>query len=440
MNFINKGNFKLAITELSNDNNNAVIEVYNVENKKLGNLSNVIFTLKDVFATKDNSTTASSNILINFKPHYNATVFQKLIDQGATNVAKVFCDELAMAGTGTYSRFGIISNPLNKTRMVGGSSSGSAATFTENIGFALGSDTGDSVRLPASYVGKVGFKPSYGAVSRWGLFAYATSLDTVGWFSHNVNDSFVIAKTLYGIDDKDLTSVNIKLDKLEIKKPKQVSYLNCFPYLDEKVSIDYQKFINTLEEQNIKVKKIEINIDLLTAIKPVYDVISFSEASSNLSNLTGVGFGKRIEGNDWQDTISKTRSEGFGFMVQKRLALGSFFLEKNNQKELFLRAQKIRRLISDWYTKIFDECDVFIFPSSNSIAPLLKDANKNSDNFMNWILTAANLVGNPSINFKLGEFNNMPFNISIDSKLYNDEVLFSYSLFLEKMWNEKVGK
>ncbi len=440
MSFINKGNFTNAQEELSNDKNNAVIEVYQNLNPKPGPLANVVFTLKDVFATEDWETSSSSNILLGFKPHYNATSFQKLIDAGATIVAKVFCDELAMAGTGTYSRSGIITNPLNNKRAIGGSSSGSAATLTQNIGFAIGSDTGDSVRLPASYIGKVGFKPSYGAVSRWGLFAYASSLDTVSWFSHNVNDSLEIAKTIYGADEKDFTSVDVELDQVVESKPQTAAYLNCFEYLDAPVAKEYQLFLDTLKEQGVKLTKIELNVDLLNAIKPVYDIISFSEASSNLSNLTGVHFGKRIEGDDWKDTFTKTRSTGFGFMVQRRLALGSFYLEKDNQDQLFLRSQKIRRLISDWFTKIHNEFDVLVFPSSPSIAPLIKDVHNNSNNLMNWILTAGNLTGNPSINFHLGSHDNMPFNISIDAKIYEDKKLFSHALYLEKMWKEKVKR
>ncbi len=437
--FLNKGNFDKAKEELLNDKNNSVVEVYNYDNKNKGILSSVVFTLKDVFATEDWETTSSSNLLKGFKPQYNATSFQKLINAGAIVVAKVFCDELAMAGTGTYSRSGIIVNPLNNKRMVGGSSSGSAATLSNNIGFALASDTGDSVRLPASYIGKVGFKPSYGAVSRWGLFAYASSLDTVSWFSHNVNDSLTISQILYGIDEKDPTSINIDLTKVSKTKPKTISYLDCFDYLDKPIAEKYKEFINTLKKDGLILNKISLDITLLNAIKPIYDIISFSEASSNLSNLTGVSFGQRIEGDDWKDTFSKTRSNGFGFMVQRRLALGSFYLEKNNQQELFIRSQKIRRLISNWFTKIHDECDALVFPSSPTIAPLIKDAGKPSNNFMNSILTAANLVGNPSINFKLGEFENMPFNISIDSKIYTDNKLFSYSLYLEDMWKKQEG-
>ncbi|MGL5205568.1 MAG: amidase family protein [Metamycoplasmataceae bacterium] len=430
---INKGSFEKARTELLNDVNNAVIEVYDNKNHRMGSLSDSIFTLKDVFATEDWVTTSSSNILLGFKPYYNATAFERLIDAGATIVAKVFCDELAMAGTGTYSRSGIITNPLDKNRIVGGSSSGSAATLTRNITFALGSDTGDSVRLPASFIGKVGFKPSYGAVSRWGLFAYASSLDTVSWFTHNVNDSFEVAKVLYGFDEKDLTSIDLKLNNISLEKPRVVAYLDCFEYLNEKIANSYHKLIQQLEDDGIVVKKISLNLDLLNAIKPVYDIISFSEASSNLSNLTGVHFGQRVEGANWKETFSKTRTKGFGFMVQRRLALGSFYLEKDNQEKLFLRSQKIRRLINDWFTNIHNNSDILIYPASPDIAPMINDLGKKPQNFMNWILANSNLIGNPSISIKLDEYENMPFNISIDSKIYNDEKLFSYSIYIEKM-------
>ncbi|MGL5204671.1 MAG: amidase family protein, partial [Metamycoplasmataceae bacterium] len=288
-------------------------------------------------------------------------------------------------------------------------------------------------RLPASFVGKVGFKPSYGAVSRWGLFAYASSLDTVSWFTHNVNDAFEIAKVLYGIDEKDLTSIDIKLKNIFAEKPSIISYLDCFEYLNENVAKKYREFLQELKSNGIKLKKIKLNLDLLNAIKPVYDIISFSEASSNLSNLTGVNFGQRVEGENWKETFSKTRSHGFGFMVQRRLALGSFYLEKDNQEELFLRSQKIRRLINDWFTEIHNNCDVLIYPASPDIAPLIKDLGKKPQNFMHWILANSNLIGNPSICLKLGEYENMPFNISIDSKIYSDEKLFLHSLYIENI-------
>ncbi len=432
-----KGNFLKAIEELKLDNNNAVTEIYNTLNENKGILSNVIFTLKSNYAKKNNISDASSNILENFIAGYNATILDKLLNNGATLVASTNLDEFGLGGTGTFSNKGIISHPKNNKYYVGGSSSGSAATFTENIGFAIGSDTGDSVRLPASNIGKIGFKPSYGAVSRYGLFSYASSMDTVAWFNHSVNDCIIIAQLLFGKDKYDLTSLNINVNDVTIKKPKKVAYLNCFNLLEEYVQVAYEKLLDKLVKENIEIVKIEPNEELLNAIKTVYDIISFSEASSNLSNLTGICFGNREEGDNWEEIIFNTRTKNLGEMVKWRLILGSFYLEKNNQQEYFVRAQKVRRLISNWFNKIYENYDILIFPSAPRVAPKKDNSNKTKDyKYMDYILTSSNLVGNPSLGMKLGEHENMPFNISLETKIYNDKELLSFALYFEKIIGE----
>ena len=436
MKFINIGNFKNAQEELKNDKNNAVASVFEYDNNlNNGLLNDVVFTLKNNYAKKFNSTDASSNILKDFNPSYNATILEKLFNSGAKLVATTNLDEFGLGGTGEYSNRGLIMNPLNNSYYVGGSSSGSAATFTKNIGFAIGSDTGDSVRLPASNIGAVGFKPSYGAVSRYGLFSYASSMDTVAWFTHNVNDSAILAQILFGLDKKDLTSLDIPIKDIKITKPNKIAYLDCFDLIEDYVSIEYKKLIEKLQNDGIIVEKITPKKELFNAIKIVYEIISFSEASSNLSNLNGVSFGQRQKGKDWEEIFTNTRSSGFGLMVQRRLALGSFYLEKDNQENYFIRSQKIRRLIFDWFNKVYDNYDFLLFPSSPSIAPK-KSIKRKDFEYMDYILTASNLVGNPSINMKLGTFDNMPFNISMDSKIYSDEKLFSYALYIEKFLGE----
>lgn len=433
----NKGNYKNAYEELSNDNNNSVLFLNEFINQKEGELKGCVFTIKDIFAIQDKIVSASSKLLKNFKPLYNSFVYEKLMNEGAQLVAQVNCDEFALGGTGTYSSNGMIYNPIDKNRIVGGSSSGSAATFTKNIAFSIASDTGDSVRLPSSYIGVVGFKPSYGAVSRWGLFPYSSSLDTVAWFTHNVNDSYNLAKTLYGKDQRDMTSINVEIKDAIPLQPKSIAYFDCFEYLDKEVAKKFKEFIAVCESNGIKCNKKNLNLELLNSVKIVYDIISFSEASSNLSNLNGIAFGKRIEGKDWMETFEKTRTNGFGKMVQRRLTLGSFFLEKENQQEIFIRAQKIRRLIKIWIESILKDNDLLMFPASPSIAPMLKDLNDLENNFMRSILTTTNLIGNPSINFKLGESMGLPFNINFDANIYEDKKLFSHVLFLEKMWKDK---
>ncbi|VEU59677.1 amidase family protein [Mesomycoplasma neurolyticum] len=427
---INKGNWNKAQIELKNNKNNATSFIFTEKNtQNTGKLKDVVFTIKDVFATKNAPTQASSLFLENFQPNYNATVVEKLLKEGASPVAKVHNDELALGGEGIYSAFGLIYNPLDSKRKVGGSSSGSAATLTENISFSLASDTGDSVRLPASFVGKVGFKPSYGAVSRYGMFAYSSSLDTVSWFAHNVNDIAKIAQVLYGKDEKDLTSKYVDINNIYSKKPLKIGFFDF--KVDDYFYNKFNKFIKHLK-QKTTVEKVEINETLLNAIKPTYEIISYSEASSNLANLNAIAFGKREQGKNWEDIMIKSRSKHLGKMVQKRMILGSFFLEKNNQEFLFLRAQKIRRLIKNYFDEIHSKYDILIYPCTQSIAPLINE--QKTFNYIDTILTASNLAWNPSLTLKLGESpaEQLPFSIAIDAKLYNDQDLLSHSLWIEK--------
>ncbi|KKB26672.1 Aspartyl-tRNA(Asn) amidotransferase subunit A [Mycoplasmopsis meleagridis] len=434
MELIEKGNWDKASLELKNDQNNAVVDIldkFQYKQKTNNLLKDAVFTIKDNFATSFSKSTASSNFLKNFFPSYNATAIEKLLIAGALPIAKVNCDELALGGTGTFSANGLIKNPLDETRLAGGSSSGSVATLTKNISFALASDTGDSVRLPASYNGKVGFKPSYGAISRYGLFAYASSLDTVAYFAHNVNDISIISQVLYGKDDKDFTSIDVKIDNIAIKKPKKIAFLNT-KKINEKL---YKNFIslykNLNNDKEIKIDLIEPNTTILKAIKPTYDVISYSEASSNLSNLNGIAFGERINGNNWNETMTNSRSKGFGYMVQRRLTLGSFFLYSENQAEIFIKAQKARRVIKNYLDDLHSKYDIVIFPASADVAPLIKGENKNYD-YMEYILTGDNLVGNPSITIPFMRINNLPINLAISSKIYSDENLLSFALWIEK--------
>lgn len=433
------GNFENARKELINDKNNAVAYVYD-QMKNLnqnGSLSNAVFTIKNVFATDDATTNASSKILENFQPHYNAQVVQKLLNAGAVPVAKVHSDELALGGTGTYSGFGLVRNPIDPERLSGGSSSGSIATLTKNISFALASDTGDSVRLPASYNGKVGFKPSYGAISRYGMFAYCSSLDTVAFFAHNVNDIFEVSKATFGVDNKDMTSVEVKMDQLNMIKPKNVIALDLDEFLEDYVLDSYNKLIEKLIKNGVNVKKIKPDLTILRNIKPVYDIVSYSEASTNLANLNGIAFGERKTGENWQEIMTNTRTSGFGKMVQRRLTLGSYYLYSKNQDEIFKKAQKVRRVIKDYLTNLHKNSDVLIYPASAAVAPFIDfSKNKNYD-LMEYILTGSNLVGNPSITLPLGKKDNLSFNIALDSEIYSDEKLLSISLWFEEILGGK---
>ena len=424
----NKGNFANALNELKN--NKAVSHLYLEENKTKGSLSNAVITIKDNYATDDANTQGSSKVLENFKPLYNATVVQKIKDAGGSIVAKVHLDEFGLGGTGQYSAYGELEHPKFKDRLIGGSSSGSAYTFSDNIFAALGSDTGDSVRIPASYIGKVGYKPSYGAISRFGLFPFASSLDTVGYFGHNVNDIIELSNVLFGLDPMDMTSREVDKPSADIVKPKTIGVLTNVETL-EKYQVDaYNNAIDKFKKDGIEVKEFTIDQNLLNALDVVYQVIAYSEAISNYSNITGISFGKAQDGKDSKDISTNTRSAGFGYMVQRRFTLGAYFLSKGHQEETFVKAKQVRRLIVEAFKEVYKQVDVLAFPSA-TVSPLSKEGKKSS-----WdtsYLIHGNLAGNPSLSLPVWEHEGLPFNISLDVDLYQDKKLLSHSLYIEKL-------
>lgn len=431
-----KLNIDQAIEKLKKDENNAVAYFFQEKNNKNGVLAGKFFSIKSNFATVEGVSHGSSVSLENFQPSYNSTVFQKLIDAGAQPLVKVHNDELGLGGKGLFSAFGEIVNPLDKTKLIGGSSSGSAATINF-VHFAIGSDTGDSIRRPASFIGKVGFKPSYGAVSRYGLFAYATSLDTVAWLTHNVFDTILVSQVVFGADKNDLTSVEIDVKKVEKEKPKRVAVFDFGDEIEGYVSQKFYKLKDVLKTDGVELEIIKPDLELLKTILPVYEIISYSEATSNLSAINGITFGNTDKNLKWEEIFLKTRTDGFGFMLQKRLIWGSFFLEKENQEYFFIKAKKVRTLIKKYYEQILERFDLVIFPAFYGIAPDISGKNsEKSDKITNFILAISNLVGNPSISLPLGKYKNLPFNLAVDSKINSDAKLLGFSLYLE----EKIGE
>lgn len=429
------GNVKKAIETLSKDKNNAIAHIYKDAINGDGLLSEATVTIKENYAIDDSKSTGSSKILDNFNPFYNATIVDKLRAAGAAIIAKTHCDELALGGSGLLSAYGEIKNPLDKERMVGGSSSGAAATLNEHVSIAIGSDTGNSVRLPASYTGIVGFKPSYGAISRYGLFSFASSLDTVAYFAHNVYDIVTTSKVLFGKDEKDMTSVDIDKPGYEVVKPKSVAMIYDYNRHNENVRKEfYENLKNKLEAEGINVTVITIEEILLKQIDTVYEIISYSEASSNDANLTGIIFGKRGKGKSWDEIIKNSRSSNLGKMVQRRFTLGSYYLLKENQVQVFEYAQKVRRIITNTYNKLFNEFDLVLFPTSSK-APLIKEGKESS-----WIVDysgVSNLVGNPSISLPWIKDEGMPIGLMLDSKMYNDKNLLRHALWFEEFLGGK---
>ncbi|MEG1309676.1 MAG: amidase family protein [Bacilli bacterium] len=426
---------------------NSFVTIIDNPSKKTVNeniLSGIPYAAKDNLSTKDITTTGSSNILKNYIPFFNATAISKLND--SVLIGKTVLDELAMGGTGTTGHTGVVKNPWNKERIIGGSSSGSASCVALGIvPFALGSDTGDSIRKPAIYSGIVGFKPTYGLISRYGLFPFACSLDHVGTLTRSVKDAAIVVDAIKGKDEKDLTSIesNYKLtDKItgDIKN-KKLFYIKEIIEIEDndsefiEIIKNYKENIQKLKNLGAIIEEISIDRNLLKALYPSYFIISCAEATSNNSNLTGISFGSRVEGENAKETIFNTRTKGFSELIKRRFIIGSFVLQKENQNRLYLNSCRIRRVIKDKFTLLFEKYDALILPGSGSVAPLIKTEilDKLSDKYLlleNHMIIA-NFGGFPSISIPTGFANEMPIGISITSGIRKDGELLNIAYTLE---------
>lgn len=409
-------------------------------------LRGIPYALKDNISTKGILTTGSSNLLKNYIPLYDATVYKKLKEAGAVLVGKTVLDELAMGGSGTTGHTGVVRNPWNKERMIGGSSAGSAASVALSIvPFAIGSDTGDSIRKPAGYGGVVGYKPTYGRVSRYGLFAFASSMDHVGLFARSVRDVSYVMDVIKGHDDKDMTSLPDEDIKYAEHIDDTVRGKKLF-YIKEAIEIDngsselkeimknFKEVIAKCEEIGMSVSEVSFRKDLLEAIYPAYMCISCAEATSNNSNLTGIPFGNRIDGKNVNDIMMKTRTEGFSELIKRRFVLGSYILQKENQEKLFLNAGRVRRLIVLKMNELFKEYDGLIMPTAPSIAPLFgEDSDRLSDEYLilGNHLVIGNFGGFPSITIPSGFVSKMPIGINITGRCKEDCLVLNMANKLE---------
>ena len=405
------------------------------------------FVAKDNLSTKDIPTTGSSDILKGYTPIFDSEVVKRLKDSKAILIGKTTLDELAMGGSGTTGHLGISYNPWDPThtRHVGGSSCGSAiAASAAIVPFALGSDTGDSVRKPASYVGLVGLKPTWGRISRWGLFPFATSLDHVAYFTRNVKDSAILLNVLAGRDEKDSTSslkpVDDYLSNLngDIKGLKIAVIKEIADTLDDEELLN--KFNNTialLKEKGAIIDYVSVNEKLLLSLYPTYMVISCAEATSNNANLDGIKFGLRESGESYQEIMTNTRSKGFSELIKRRFIIGSYSLLKENQTELFLRAQKARRLLVDAINKVLEEYDFIYTPAATSVAPLFNDKSLDKTSAKYLIgenhLGIANFAGLPSITLPIAIKDGLPFGANFTARAFEETKLFQIASCLEEI-------
>ncbi len=413
-------------------------------------LSGIPYGIKDNYSTKDILSTGSSNTLKNYVPFFDATAVRNLKNHGAVAVNKTALDEFGMGGTGTTAHTGVIKNPWDTARMCAGSSSGSAAAVASGVyPFALGSDTGDSIRKPAAFCGIVGYKPTYGMISRYGLFPFASSLDHCGVLTRCVEDAAIVVDAMKGIDENDQTSwdssdINLykSLDKnVKGKKVfyiKEITDINNYPNASDELKKHLNIFYETLEKlKNIGVTVEEVSIDknLLKTIPSVYVCLSCAEATSNMSNLTGIIFGPRGEGDNVMEMMKDHRTKGFSPLIKRRFVIGSYVLQKENQERYFLNAARVRRLIVDKFKELFNEYDAFILPVSTGVAPYLdgsKDQLEISDtDLLEEHLQIGNFGGFPSITLPNGFIDNLPVGVNITGNCFNDVTVLNLAYALE---------
>lgn len=410
-----------------------------------GKLKGIPVALKDNVSTKGIKTTAASRILDNYYPVYDATIVEKLRKEGAVFVAKASMDELAMGGSNLTSMIGPCHNPYDLNRISGGSSGGSAVLVASGaVSVAIGSDTGDSVRKPAGYCGVVGVKPTYGRISRYGIIPYASSLDHVGYFTRNIKDASLVLEVLAGRDDHDMTSSFEKVDEYSkllnsnVEGKKILVFDNVVENIREDIIINsFNNVIKGLEEKGAVIKHVRFDDKLMKALFPTYFIIANAEATANHSNLDGIRFGHRVDGNTMEEIMINTRTRGFSSFIKQRFVVGSYSLFEENQERLLKKAQRVRRLIVDEVMKELKDADCLIAPASGNVAPLIK-GNKSDELAPEYLiaenyLVIGNFGGLPSLTQPMGFKDNLPFGVNITCNPFKEADMFNIALAIEEI-------
>lgn len=408
--------------------------------KPLGKLAGMVIGIKDNICYQNHKVSASSKILENFTSLYSATAVQRLLDEDAIIIGRLNCDEFAMGSSNENSAFGPAKNPLDPTKVPGGSSGGSAAAIAANLCHAtLGSDTGGSIRQPASFCGVVGLKPTYGRISRYGLIAYGSSLDQIGPLAHNVDDVALLLKVMAGPDQMDTTAYNQQLEGFptplpQQSAPKKIVFLTNpiqHPNTDSEIVQKTKQLANILQEEGHQVTYKPF--DLLDYLVPAYNVIANAEASSNLSRYDGVHYGFRSpDAVDMETTYAKSRTQGFGWEVKRRIMVGNFVLSSGYYDAYFAKAQKVRRQIQQYTNQLFEDADLVIYPTTPNTAFELGAKTDPIEMYLQDIFTVhANLSGNPCISLPLFRHSNgLPFGMQVMSKHYHENELLHFSNYL----------
>ena len=407
-----------------------------------GLLPGIPLAVKDLFCTKNIRTTGGSKILENFVPSYESTVTNNLWREGAILLGKLNCDEFAMGSSNETSFFGNVTNPIGKNLVPGGSSGGSASALAASLTPAtIGTDTGGSIRQPASFTGTVGLKPTYGLCSRWGIIAFASSLDQAGPMTKNVEDCALLLEAMSSYDEKDSTSINKKKENysknlnpnikgLKIGIPKEYRIDNMPNDIDKL----WIKGVDILKKSGAKI--FDISLPHTKYALPTYYIVAPAEASSNLARYDGVKYGYRSKkGKNLIEMYEHTRGEGFGDEVKRRVLIGTYVLSSGYYDAYYLQAQKVRKLIKNDFDKCFKEVDAVLTPSTPSSA--FKIGEKTSDPismYLNDIFTVpVNLAGAPAISLPAGkDSKGNPLGLQLISKELNEQKILNIAFAMEK--------
>jgi aspartyl-tRNA(Asn)/glutamyl-tRNA(Gln) amidotransferase subunit A len=415
-----------------------------LKTRKPGKLAGMVIGLKDNICYKGHKVSASSKILEGFESIYSATVVDRLLAEDAIIIGRLNCDEFAMGSSNENSAYGKVKNPWNTKTVPGGSSGGSTAAVAADLCLAaLGSDTGGSIRQPASFCGVVGLKPTYGRVSRYGLIAYASSFDQIGPITKNVDDAALILEVIAGQDEKDSTlsskSVEAYSQNFDFQGKARVAYIkDCIEKegLDPEIKSKLEETINKLREQGHVVEAVDF--PYLDYLVPSYYVLTTAEASSNLSRFDGVHYGYcSPNAVDLESTYKKSRTEGFGPEVKRRIMLGTFVLSAGYYDAYYSKAQKVRRILTEKTNEILSQYDFILLPSTPGTA--FEFGQKSGDPikmYLEDIFTVqANLTGIPAISVPSGiHSNGLPFGMQLMAAKFQESKLLAFSKLLMSLY------
>ena len=408
---------------------------------KAGRLAGMVIGLKDNLCYAGHKVTASSKILEGFESLFTATAVQRLLDEDAVIIGRLNCDEFAMGSSNENSAFGPVKNFLNKNLVPGGSSGGSAVAVSAGLCTAtLGSDTGGSIRQPASFTGTYGLKPTYGRISRYGLIAYASSFDQIGPFTNSLEDSALLLEIMAGEDEFDSTVSSRSVEaysSIEGIQPKKIAVIQESLHtegIDPEVVTKMEDTIAKLKADGHEVEF--VSFPYLEYMVPTYYVLTTAVASSNLSRFDGVHFGHRSStAVGVEQTYKKSRSEGFGPEVQRRIMAGTFVLSHGYYDAYYTKGQKVRRVLKNKTEDILNKYDLILLPTTPSTAFELNAVKDPIQMYLQDIFTVhANLTGHPAISLPLGKHSNgLPFGIQVMGKNFGEKDLFNFSSYLEKL-------